>query len=319
MTKRSEEYVKGIPTKPYDLLREGLIMLGVVFVVILVLAAVFSSPDYPTVQGEDVANRQPIAYLKTCANILNGNSSIQNYGPPYTPDRVNAQRLFGLDPQTWFGVKIPLDPKNDFIIIPLERTAIVNTQLNSSLETYKSATPDQQIAWGDAYLAALDKATVDDGHVDIPPGDYGPVAPMMDGMLSLGKAGLLEGALESNSRLPFDVDLTRSLLFFQDDVDSSVAEKLDMLGEQWGVVHETGNYPGAWWLWPYAFLYQIPPMSTSDNADIQAVAIITLVFLIIFFLPFIPVLNRLPRWIGLYRVIWHDWYARVKEGRNRSS
>jgi hypothetical protein len=319
MTKHSEEYVRGIPTKPYDLLREGLVVLGVVLVVVLVLAAVFSSPDYPTVRGEDVANRQPIAYLRTCANILNGNSSIQNYGPPYTTDNANVQRLFGIDPQTWFGVKIPLDPKRDFVIRPLERTAMINTQLNSSLETYKSATPEQQAAWGNAYLAALDKATVQEGKVEIPPGDYGPVAPMMDGMLSLGKAGLLEGALESNSRLPFNVDLTRSLLFFQDDVDSSVAEKLDMLGEQWGVAHETGNYPGAWWLWPYAFLYQIPPMSTSDNADIQAIAIITLIFLIIFFLPFIPVLNRLPRWIGLYRVIWRDWYARVKEDKNQGS
>jgi hypothetical protein len=319
MTKRSEEYIKGIPTKPYDLLREGLIFLGVIVIVILLLASVLGSPDYPTVRGEDVAKIQPVAYLKTCANILAGNSSIQNYGPPYTPDEEKAQNLFGIDPQNWFGVTIPIDPQRDFIISPLERTAVINTQLSASMEEYKSATPEQQMAWANAYLAALDKATVENGEVQLPTGDYGPVSPMMDGMLALGRAGLLEGALESSARLPFDTDFTRSLLFFQDDVDASVAERLDMTGDQWGVVHETGNYPGAWWLWPYAFWYQIPPMSDSPNADVQAIALITLVFLIIFFVPFIPVLNRLPRWLGIYRLIWRDWYAGTKKGGGNGS
>ena len=50
---------------------------------------------------------------------------------------------------------------------------------------------------------------------------------------------------------PFNLDFTRALLFFQEDVDSGVAEKLDMKGEQWGIVHETGEYPGAWWLGLY--------------------------------------------------------------------
>jgi hypothetical protein len=314
MTKRSEEYIKDIPTKPYDLLREGLIFLGLIIVVVLVLAAVLGAPDYPTIRGEDVAKIQPIAYLKTCANILAGNSSIQNYGPPYTHDTANAQNLFGIDPQNWFGVKIPLNPRQDFIIGPLERTAVINPQLSSALDEYKSATPEQQTAWVDAYLAALDEATVENDKVVVPSGNYGPVLNMMGGMLALGRAGLLEGALESSARLPFDTDFTRSLLFFQDDVDASVAENLDMTSDQWGIAHETGNYPGAWWLWPYAFWYHIPPMSTSPNADIQAIAIITVIFLILFFAPFIPVLNRIPRWLGIYRLVWRDWYAGTKKG-----
>jgi hypothetical protein len=312
MTKRSEEYIKGIPTRPYDLLKEGLIVLGVIFLIIIILASTAGAPDYPTVTGEDVAKIQPIAYLKTCANTLAGGASIQNYGPPYTSDYDNAQQLFGIDPQNWFGVKIPLNPRQDFIIAPLEKTAVIDPQLGDSLETYKAAAEEQQMAWVSAYLAALDNATVENDQVNIPAGDYGPVPDMMDGMLALGRAGLLEGALESSSRLPFDTDFTRSLLFFQDDVDTSVAEKLDMTTDQWGVVHETGAYPGAWWLWPYAFWYQIPPMSTSPNADIQAMALITLIFLILFFLPFIPVLNRLPRWVQIYKLIWRDWYRSEK-------
>jgi hypothetical protein len=132
----------------------------------------------------------------------------------------------------------------------------------------------------------------------------------MEGMLDLGKAGLLEGALESGVRLPYTLNFTRSLLFFQDDVDESVAAHLNMLGGLWGISHETGPYPGAWWLWPYTFFYQIPPLSGSPNADLIVVITITVIFLMTMFTPFVPIMNRLPRWVKVYKWIWRDWYNR---------
>lgn len=312
MNPRAEEYQRNIPQKPYDLLKEGLIVLLVLAAIIFVLALIFGSPDYPTVRGEDVAQRQPIAYLETSANILAGNSSLQDYGPPYTSDSDNAQQIFGLAPANLFGVTDPIDAAQDLVLSPLARVAVLNADVADALSTYQAATADQQQAWLTAYLAALDQATVTDGQVSLPDGDYGPVDTLMTGMLDLGRAGLLEGALESSDRLPFTLDFTRSLLFFQDDVDASVAERLDLLGEQWGMSNETGPYPGAWWLWPYAFLYQIPPMSTSPNADLQIGVIIFAFLLVLILLPFIPVLNRLPRWLRFYRLIWRDWYAQNK-------
>ena len=38
-------------------------------------------------------------------------------------------------------------------------------------------------------------------------------------------------------------------------------------GDQWGMMNETGSYPGQAWLWLYTFWYQIKPFSTSGNAD----------------------------------------------------
>lgn len=264
-----------------------------------------------------MAQRQPIAYLKTSANILAGNSSIQDYGPPYTPDTTNAQQLLWIALANWFGVTIPIDPRRDFILKPLARVAVLNKDVASALQAYESASPGQQQAWLQAYLAALDKATVASGQVQLLGGDYGPVATLMNGMLDLGRAGLLEGALESSARLPFTLDFTRSLLFFQDDVDLSVAKTLDMLSNQWGVSHETGPYPGAWWLSIYTFLYQVPPMSTSPNADLQVGVIAAVFFLVQMFVPFIPILNRLPRWLGIYKLIWRDWYSRETRSQAR--
>lgn len=310
MSKKSEATLRGIPMRPYDLLREGLIVLTILAVIVVVLAVVFGSPDYPTVRGEDVAKVQPIAYLKTTANILAGNSSIEGYGPPYTSDTANAQEIMGIAPANWFGVTIPIDPAQDLVLNPLARVAVLDKDVSGALHTYQSATSDQQQAWLKAYLAALDKAAEDGGEVQLPAGDYGPVPALMNGMLNLGRAGLLEGALESGSRLPYTLDSTRSLLFFQDAVDQSVADSLDMLGEQWGLGHETGAYPGAWWLWPYTFLYQVPPMSTSDNGDLQVGVIMLTFFIFLLLIPFIPIVNRLPRWLGVYKLIWRDWYRR---------
>ena len=59
-------------------------------------------------------------------------------------------------------------------------------------------------------------------------------------------------------------------------------------------------------------------MSTSPSADIQAIAIITIIFLILVFVPFIPVLNRLPRWLGIYRLVWRDWYAAKQQSSGGS-
>ncbi|MEJ2357100.1 MAG: hypothetical protein P8Y13_03330 [Deinococcales bacterium] len=138
----------------------------------------------------------------------------------------------------------------------------------------------------------------------------------MDGMLRLGRSGLLAGALEAGSRQPYALDMTRALLFFQGAVDHAVARSLNMVGETWGISHETGPYPGAWWLWPYTFLYQVPPMVTSPNGDLQVVLIVLVALVLLpLFLPFVPVLNRIPRWIPLYRWIWRSWYARDEASR----
>ena len=98
MSARSAEYLRDVPTKPYDLLREALTVLGLLALAVVVLAAVFSSPDYPPVRAQDVARMQPIAFLKTSARILAGESAIQHYGPPYTRDYDQAQNILGIAP-----------------------------------------------------------------------------------------------------------------------------------------------------------------------------------------------------------------------------
>jgi hypothetical protein len=79
----SDAYQRGIPTKPYDLLREGLVVLAVIVLITVLFSVLWSSPDYPTVTGQDVATRQPMEYIRQTLETLAGESSIQTYGPPY--------------------------------------------------------------------------------------------------------------------------------------------------------------------------------------------------------------------------------------------
>ena len=83
-----------------------------------------------------------------------------------------------------------------------------------------------------------------------------------------------------------------------------------MLGTQWGITHEVGNLPGPWWLWPYAIWYQFPVIAKDSNADAIVGSLMVLLFVLLLFAPFIPVLKHLPKWIPIYRIIWRDWYAK---------
>ena len=217
--RRAQENLRGVPMKHYDLLREGIFVFVFVAVVAIVLAVVLGAPDYPTVNAKNVADDQPVAFLKTTTGILLGddNSAVTGYGPPYTNDPSAAQHLGPVAPADWFGVTRPIDPARDFVLSPLARIAKINPLYAAPLQEYRAASVKQQQAWLTNYSKALDKATVSNGaRCRCRYGDYGPVKPMMDAMLSLGQSGLLEGALaaEDNRYYPYTFDFTKALLYF---------------------------------------------------------------------------------------------------------
>jgi hypothetical protein len=79
-------------------------------------------------------------------------------------------------------------------------------------------------------------------------------------------------------------------------------------GDQWGMMNETGNYPGQPWMWLYTFWYQVKPFSTSDNADAQVWGLMVVLSLGLVLVPFIPGIRSIPRWVPLHRLVWRDYY-----------
>jgi hypothetical protein len=113
----------------------------------------------------------------------------------------------------------------------------------------------------------LNKAHFPHGLPKLPAGHYGPVAPMMSALDGLARSGGLDGALLTTSQF-YQTNYTKPLLllsggsYFED-----LASGRHLLGTQWGMMNETGSYPGQVWLWLYTFWYQLAPFNTSTNAD----------------------------------------------------
>jgi len=314
-----EEYYRGVRMVPYDLVKEIVLAIVGVGVLALLIAALLSSPDVPQVTIATWARQNPVDLVTTATNELAGTATSAAYGPPY--NSVGPGQSWGpIAPQKWFGVRIPVDSANAFVIQPLQKASFSNTDLGTALSAWQNATADQQTKWLDAYSKALPNATVTDGKVTVATGDYGPLPLMMSNLLGVAQAGGLDGLLVINGRF-YQTDYTQPLLFIGDGTYlSGLAANAKLTGNQWGMMNETGSYPGQTWLWLYTVWYQVPPFTSttgflgfnSSNADLGIIILMTLLTAALALVPFIPILRDIPRWIPIQRLIWRGYYASRK-------
>jgi len=291
------------PTRRYDLVKEFVIALAVMALLTTVLAAVFSSPDENAITMRSWAAADPDDVVATATGELAGTTTSATYGAPYN-HASEGQTLLGIPLQKWGGARIPVDSQ-DLVLQPLAGVS-GDPAVTKALAAWKGASATQQAAWSAAYADALAKAGGDPAKVAN--GDFGPVPGMTAEFLALARSGGLEGTLTASGNF-YGGDQTRSVLLLSDGAyleDRAVAQQLG--GDQWGMMNETGNYPGQPWMWLYTFWYQVKPFSTSANADAQVWGLMMVLTLGLLFLPFIPGLRSIPRWVPVHRLIWRDYY-----------
>lgn len=306
---------KRFPMKDFDMVKEGIISLGVVTVLVLVVAAFAGAPYRPAVTNQQVAVQNPLLIEQAALGDLDGTGSIASYGPPYNHGTGSVQSLGGFSPQSWWGIPYPVNTAMDDVITPLSMLANAsgNSKLKDALHTYQTATAGAQAKWSQNLTDALNKAKVVGGKVQYPAGNYGPVAYMMNSELQLARSGLLSGALtrETNQGV-YRWNVQNNLLFLQGAALHNVAQALNMSGEQWGINHDEQPYPGPWWLTPYTFFYQVPPWNLIASGDQLAAYTVGALFMLLVIVPWVPGLNRLPEGLPLYKLIWRDWYRDKK-------
>ncbi|HWX96086.1 MAG TPA: hypothetical protein VNZ01_04465 [Solirubrobacteraceae bacterium] len=307
---------------PYDLVKELFIAVGVVALLSVLLTVLFSSPDDRPSTVAQWSRGQPVDFIAAAAKELAGTSNTATYGPPYNHNSDGQHAAF-LYPQKWLGVSHPINTANDFVIAPL-RTVPDNPTLQSAIAQFEAAPEKTKMAWAEAfakpleqYEAALEEnkapgkdVSVDPttGAVTVKASRTGPVPIMMSGLLDLAKSGGLDGSLLT-SRQFFQTDYTKPLLFMSDGgLLAQRAEAQHLLGDQWGMMNETGSYPGQTWLWLYTVWYQVEPFKTSENADILVMLVMGVLSLAFICIPFIPGVRSLPRRIPIYRLIWREHY-----------
>ena len=309
---------------PYDLVKELCIAVGVIGLLAVLLTVAFSSPDDKPSTIAQWSHELPADFATTAATELDETSPTAEYGPPYNHGSGSVQHFLFLHPQRWLGVSHPINTAQDYVIKPLE-TIPNDPALQAALGEYKAAPEKQKKEWSEAYAKPLveyseaveEKKTppsavsVDQssGTVTVKVSGAGPVPTMMASLQSLAQSGGLEGGLVSSAQF-FQTDYTKPLLFMADGgLLAKRAEQQHLLGEQWGLMNETGSYPGQPWLWLYALWYQVEPMKSSPSADIQVLLIMAVLSLAFICIPFLPIVNRIPRWVPIYKLIWREHYA----------
>ena len=196
------------------------------------------------------ARLAPADFLATAASELNGTSETATYGPPYNNQSGSVQHLL-ITPQTWFGVTQPVNAAQDFVIRPLTTLAPADRALAAALAIYRAAPPGQQLKWANAYANAVTKVKFAGGTPVVPPAADGPVPVMMANELTMARSGALDTDLLAQRQF-YGTNYTKPLLFIEDGAYfASKATALHLTGEQWGVMNETGSYPGQPWLWLY--------------------------------------------------------------------
>jgi hypothetical protein len=312
-----EEYYRGVRMVNYDLVKELAIALVGVAVLALLASAIFSSPDEPPVTIASWSQSDPVDFVTTATGELAGTTTSAGYGQPYNETADAAQTWGPIAPQAWFGVRIPIDSANTFVIAPLQRAAFNNAELDTALKTWQSASADDQGKWTDAYTKALGDAKVSDGKVTVADGDYGPLPLMMANLLGMARSGALDGLLQISGRF-YQTDYTPALLFMGDGgYLDSLAGSWNLHGDQWGMMNETGQYPGQTWLWLYTMWYQVFPFNSdsgflglnSGNADLGVIILMTLLTAALALVPLIPILRDIPRWVPIHRLIWRRYYS----------
>lgn len=299
------------PWRRYDIVKEGVVALVVVSVLTVLMAASVGSPDEPQLTFKAWAANAPDNFYATTVQELAGTSESAGYGPPYNTAGTGVS-VGPYAPQKWLGVTHPVDPAEDFVITPLHSQQ-QPVDVAAALKRWDAARGDQQAAWATRLDTAL---TNSDNIVNkVPAGDYGPVPTLAKGLTAMALTGALDGVLMAQGSF-YQTDYTKQILFLGDGSyldDAATAAHLQ--GNTWGMMNETGSYPGQAWLWLYSFWYQLPQFN-SDNPDdyltshADAIIFYTMAALSLglLLLPIIPGLRSIPRWIPMHRLIWRNYY-----------
>ena len=300
------------PTRRYDILKEGTIAVVIALALTFTLAGLLSSPDDPPVTVSSWAKIAPADFLATAASELNGTSKTAGYGLPYNTNGSPQKILIA--PANWFGVTQPTDAAQSFVISPLTQAAPLNPAVRAALAVYNAAPASLQTKWANNYANAVTKVTFVNGVPVVPKANDGPVPVMLAAELALAQSGAIDADLLAQHPF-YGTDYTKPLLFMEDgQYFANLATADHLTGAQWGVMNETGSYPGQPWLWLYQLWYQLPGFRTSANADLIAIYLTGLATLLLLFIPFIPGLRDIPRWIPVHRLIWRSWNQQAAAG-----
>jgi hypothetical protein len=307
------------PTRRYDIVKEATVASLVAAILVVALAGLLSSPDVPPVTIATWAKVAPADFIATASSELAGTSETAQYGPPYNNGTGSLQSLL-FSPAKIPGVRQPIDAAQTFVLGPLAKQGPSDPALARALDRYSAASASTQSSWATAYAKAVIKVHFDAaGNAIVPPATDGPVPALLATELSLARSGALDSDLISGGGF-YGTNFTKPLLFLEDgQYFAGIATADHLSGTQWGVMNETGGYPGQPWLWLYTLWYQVPGFDNSANVDLIAIYLTGVATILLLAIPFVPGLRDVPRLVPVHRLIWRNWYRGGSSGSGPAS
>lgn len=292
---------------PEDFVKHLLSTLAIVAAVVLLASILFGAPEKKPMTIDGYATAHPVAFEQMTLRALDGQGQIASYGPPYNHGTADVQTPL----QSAVGVIHPINAATDFVLVPLREAAQVNPAIRASLHAFNTASPHERAVWETHYSKALAQGIYTHGQVRTAPGNYGPLPAMMNALLHLGQSGLMGSALlnENNGSFITKFDNQNYVLFLQGTPLQTAPETQALQGSNWGIIHSAVNgYPGAWWMTIPTWIYQWGFVANSSMPDALALSLGFGFWLLLALIPWIPGLNRVPRYLGVHRLIWRDFY-----------
>ena len=276
---RADVQVKTVPANHKLLFARG----GVLIVLILGLAYFLPSPFIKPTTIQEVAQADPALTAKTLVGEFDKSSDTATYQDniaPYTFDTASV-----------------------FIYGPYQQLVSANPNFTNRLVVFQSESSDKQAQQLKDAAAFFDSW---DGKSALPQNN--PAILMVGSLVAMSQAGLYEPALAAANAQAKPSDTSTYVLRFLSDsgVLEDKATGLNLTTDQYGMLHEeSGKTLGAWWLAPIGVLNHTV-LSNDDNGDRDAAIIFGSFFILLLVFPFVPILNRLPDWLKVYRLIWHQ-------------
>ena len=265
----------------------------ILFVIIIIVAALVGSPNWPRDTIASVSQQDPGGAVLAFTQELDGDStSTQN--------------------ATEYGMGYPGDV---FAHNPLHQAAwFLGPTVQSALNMYDAASPQQRITWAKNYENALGTITPmasgggmvatsspDYSKIGTLKGNFGPIPVMVAADLRLAQNGYLEQYLQTIEP-GHAYHLTNIWLYDHPHMlNTAIAQGLT--DDQWGMVKERGFPVGPWYLIIPSIIHVKFP--GGENGPGFVLWNLLFAFFLLFIVPLVPGLRDLPRYLKLYRFIYH--------------
>ena len=248
-------------------------------VLILILGFFFKSPTILPITIQGVASEDPSLVGKTLMEEFNRSSGTATYLDNIDPYKFDTRQVYVGNPyQVYLKVTKGINKLTIF-----DKTSV--------------SQKDQYIKGSLDYFAK-------GGQPNISPINSNPLIPVISSLVVMSQSGLYEANLRTSLSSGYNPTYVTRFL-----ADTGVLEEkatsLGITTNQYGMIHEeSSSMPlGAWWLTPIGVLDHTL-LANDPNQDRDGAEIIGLLLLFMIAFPYIPLLNRIPDWTRVYKLIW---------------